>query len=210
MKKSEMIMKKLWISGKKFVKSDEIKAISKEFKINYESILRYLLARRYLIRIFKGIFYVKSPEEIKLEIMYENPFNLVAKGLFIKGIKRWYFGLYTALVMNNITHEYFTVNYVINDSIFRANEIKIAGYSFKFIKVKPSLIFGIKEKENLRYSDLEKTILDFVYLWRYRSVPKERILVNISDLVEKASKSKLLEYSKRYPLTIRRIIDELL
>jgi len=210
MKKSDLVMKRLWLSKERFVKSDNLKVICKELGINYETLVNYLLSRHYLIRIFKGIFYVKSPEEIKIGKVDKSTLEMVANGLQIKGVNNWYFGLYTAILLNNITHEYFTVNYVINDKIFRAKEINIAENKFKFIKIKPSLIFGIKEKNGIRYSDLEKTILDFVYLWRYRNISEEKILIDVSEFVENASKKKLLEYSKKYPKTVRRIVDELI
>jgi len=205
MKKTDLVMKKLWLSRDKLVKSNDLKVICKRLGANYETLVRYLLARHYLIRIF----YVKSPEEIKMGKVDKNPLGMVADGLRAKGVKSWYFGLYTAIVLNNIIHEYFTVNYVINDKIFRAGEINIADNKFRFIKIKPSLIFGIKEKNGIRYSDLEKTILDFIYLWKYRNVSEEKILLDISEFVEKASKKKLFKYSKKYPKTVRRIVDEL-
>ena len=156
-------MKKLWVEKRKFVKSEELESLCKELKKDYKDVVRYLLARKYLIRIFRGIFYVKSIEEIEWGKINLSPPDLVANGLKLKGIKDWYFGLYTALRLNNLTHEYFSVDYVINDKIFRAREINIAGYKFKFIKIKPSLIFGITERDNIRFSDVEKTILDFIY-----------------------------------------------
>ncbi len=201
-------MRKLWSDGGKFINSEELKGVFGKLKVSYTDMVRYLLARGYLIRIFRGIFYVKSLEEVKFGRLDERYLNLVAEGLRIKGVERWYFGLYTALKLNKVTHEYFTVDFVVNDKIFRAKEIEISGYKFKFIKVKSELLkFGIKEKAGIRYSDLEKTILDFIYLWRYRGIPKEKILVDISEWVEKASPSKLKRYVKKYPKSVEKILE---
>jgi hypothetical protein len=49
------------------------------------------------VRIFRGIFYIKSAEEIDMRRDRYNHLELVAKGLELKGVKDWYFGLYTAL-----------------------------------------------------------------------------------------------------------------
>lgn len=71
---------------------------------------------------------------------------------------------------------------MINDTLFMANPINIAGYKFKFTKLSPSLVgFGIKNKDEIvRYSDPEKIVLD------------------ISEWAKHGSKEKLMSYAKRY------------
>ena len=207
MKRAEVFMKKLWLDGRRIVNSTYLSRICENVNVEYKNMIRYLLDRGYLVRIFRGIFYVKSLEEIKFGRIDLSHLELVAEGLKIKGVKKWYFGLYTALMLNGVTHEYFPVEFVLNDRIFRAKEVEIAGHRFKFVKIKPSLFFGIKEKGELRYSDLEKTILDFIYLWRYRGMPEEKILLDISELVDEVSKDRLHKYSEKYPKTVRRTLE---
>ena len=202
-------MMKLWVEKRKFVKSEELESLCKELKKDYKDVVRYLLARKYLIRIFRGIFYVKSIEEIELGKINLSPLDLVANGLKLKGIKNWYFGLHTALRLNNLTHEYFSVDYVINDKIFRAREMGIAGYKFKFVKIKPSLIFGITKRNNIKYSDIEKTILDFIYIEKYRSVPEDKILLDVSEFIKKANKDRLFGYLEKYPKTVMKTVERL-
>lgn len=202
-------MKKLWVEKRKFVESEELESLCKELKKDYKNVVHYLLARKYLIRIFRGIFYVKSIEEIELGKINLSHLDLVANGLKLKGIKGWYFGLHTALRLNNLTHEYFSVDYVINDKIFRAREINIAGYKFKFVKIKPSLIFGITERNNIKYSDVEKTILDFIYIEKYRSIPEDKILLDISEFMKKANKDRLFRYLEKYPKTVMKTVERL-
>lgn len=175
--------------------------------LNYEITIRHLVTRGYLTRIFKGIFYVKSLDEVKLGMFkYSNP-ELVAKGLELKGIKNWYFGLYTALKFNNMTHESFSVDCVINDKLLRSKPINIAGYKYKFIKLSPKLMqFGIIE-DNLKYSDPEKTILDFIYTWRYNGVPREKIILDVSEWAKDISTEKTIKYSINYPKTVQEIAD---
>lgn len=65
--------------------------------------------------------------------------------------------LFTALRLNALTHEYFTRIFVLNDRIYRSKIIKIYGEDVKFIKIKPHLTeFGIINRGEIRYSDLEK------------------------------------------------------
>jgi len=118
--------------------------------------------------------------------------------------------LYTALKLNNVTHEHFAVDYVINDRLFRPKPMTIAGYKFRFIKLAPKLLnFGITANE-LRYSDAEKTILDFIYTWRYNGVPKEKIILDVSEWARDLSGEKIRKYAVNYPNTVREIADEVM
>jgi len=205
--KSSILLKKLRLDKKEFITSEELKHYCKAMALNYGKIIKYYVSRGYLIRIFKGIFYVKSLDEVKLGKSKYNHLELVAKGLELKGVKNWYFGLYTALKFNNITHESFTADYVVNDKLLRSKPINIAGYKFRFVKLTPKLIeFGIIEK-NLKYSDPEKTILDFIYTWRYTGVPKEKIILDVSEWAKDISSEKTKKYAANYPKTVQDIAD---
>lgn len=205
-----VILKKFYIEKKEFVTSSELMQYCESIKLDYEKVIRYLISRGYLLRIFRGIFYIRTLDEIKLGKTKYNHLELVSKGLGIKEVKNWYFGLFTALKLNNMTHEYFTMDYIINDKIFRAKPMNIAGYKFKFIKLSPHLLeFGII-KNKLIYSDIEKTILDFIYLWKYNGISKEKIVLDIDEWIKNVSKEKIEEYMKRYPKTIREIVVEVI
>ena len=205
--KSNFLLKKLNIDGKEFITSDELKRYCKPMGLNYEITIRHLVSRGYLIRIFKGIFYIKSLDEAKLGKSKYSNLELVAKGLQLKGVKDWYFGLYTALKFNNMTHESFSVDYVVNDKLLRSNPITIAGYKYRFVKLSPKLMqFGIIG-DNLKYSDPEKTILDFIYTWRYNGVPREKIILDVSEWAKDISGEKARRYAVNYPKTVREIAD---
>ncbi len=202
-------MKKIYLDGKEFITSTEIKSYCNTLNLDYENIIRYLIRRKYFIRIFKGIFYARDWEEIKNKSIKYSHFELVSKGLELKGVRNWYFGLYTALKLNNATHEYFTIDYVISDILYRNKPITVNNRKYKFHKIKPSLLkFGMIENK-FRYSDLEKTILDFIYLWIYNSTPKNKILMNISDYTKNLSESKIRDYMQWYPKSVKEIIKEI-
>jgi predicted transcriptional regulator of viral defense system len=207
MTKSNLLIKKLAIDKKEFTTSEELKRYCKVMDLNYEITIRHLVSRGHIVRIFKGIFYIKTPEETKFNKSKYSHLELVAKGLELKGVKNWYFGLYTALKFNNLTHESFAVDYVVNDKLLRSKPINIAGYKFKFIKLTPKLLeFGIIEN-NLKYSDPEKTILDFIYTWRYNGVPKEKIALDVSEWAKDISSEKTKKYAVNYPKTVQDIAD---
>ncbi len=201
----KLLLKKLYLSGKEFVTDEDIKNLCEVLNLDYKNTVNYLLRRGYLLRIFRGIFYLKSLDEIKFGKSKYSHLELVSKGLELKKVKNWYFALYTALKLNNLTHEHFTVEYVINDKIFRQKSIEVAGYKFKFIKLKPDLFkFGII-KNSIKYSDPEKTILDFIYVWRYNGIPEEKIIMDISDYTIGLSRNKIMEYAENYPKTVMKI-----
>ena len=202
------LLKKMYLDNKEFLTAEDVRRYCKPKRLDYDSVIKYFEERGYFERIFRGIFYVRTAEEIKLGRARYNHRELVAKGLELKDVKNWYFGLHTALKINNMTHEHFTVEDVLNDSIFRPKPMTIAGYRFKITKVSPSLLdFGIKEKKSIRYSDSEKTILDFAYIWRYNGMPAEKIAADVSDWAKGTSKKKLYRYAAKYPKSIAKVVE---
>lgn len=195
----KIIVEKLARSNKKFITVNELKIDCNKLNLDYYTVIRYLTHYKYVERIFKGIFYIYSIEERKLGKSEMSFYEIIKEALKIKGINNWYFGLETALKFNNLTHEYFTIDYIINDSLFRAKPMKIMGHKVKFYKLIPKMIsFGIINN-NFNYSDPEKTVLDLLYLKHYNKLAFE-------EISEKLSKTKLIKYAKNYP---KKIVGEL-
>lgn len=206
----KLLIKKLRLEGKEFVTSEDMARYCKALKMNGRNAISYLLREKHLIRIFKGIFYVRTFDEMKLGKTKYNHLELVSKGLELKGVKNWYFGLYTALKLNNLTHEHFAIDYVLNDKLFRAKPMNIAGYKFRLLKLKPGLFgFGITG-DKLMHSDAEKTILDFIHVWRYNGIPEEKIMMDISEYSGNISKKKLLSYAGNYSKSVRETAKRLI
>jgi len=201
------LLRKMQLDGREFVTAEEVKRYCKAMRLNYGVVVRYFGMRGYMVRIFRGIFYVKSPDELELGRSKYTHLELVAKGLEVKKVSNWYFGLHTALKLNNMTHETFAVEDVISGELFRANPFTIAGYKFKFSRLSPSLLgFGMRKAENgVRYSDAEKTLLDFIYIWRYNGIPDEKIAADVAGWAKGASKEKLRAYARKYPKTVAEI-----
>ena len=204
------ILKKLHLEEKEFVTSVEIRKYCNIFDYDYYNTIRNLTSRGYLLRIFKGVFYLKTFDEMKLGKMKYSHLDLVSKGLELKGVKNWYFGLQTALKLNNATHEHFTMDYVVNDSLFRSKPITINGYRFKFVKLKKSLLgFGVNRNKIL-YSNMDKTILDLIYIWRYNGKPKEKIIMDISEYSDHIVPERITRYSVQYPKSVRRTLERII
>ncbi|MFX0044178.1 MAG: hypothetical protein ACFE8L_14790, partial [Candidatus Hodarchaeota archaeon] len=176
----------------------------------YKNIIEYLISRGYLVKIFEGIYYVKSREEFNSNIIKLTPLELISECLKLKSIQKWYFGLYTALTLNGIKNNHDQEIYVLNDHIFKPKPTKIKRYKLKFLQVKSNLLnFGIL-KDKVYYSDLEKTILDFIYLWKFNEKNNAAIIQNISNYLKYVSKEKIIRYSREYPESNRKILKELI
>ncbi|MEK6936407.1 MAG: hypothetical protein AABW67_06485 [Nanoarchaeota archaeon] len=200
----KLIVEKLAIDNdnKKFIVADELKDYCKRLSMEYLPTVKYLLRNKYIARIFRGIFYVYSIEERKLGKSEMNMFEIIREALKLKGVKNWYFGLRSGLKFNNLTHEYFTIDYVVNDKIFRAKSMIIMGRKVKFYKLSPKMLsFGIIKKK-VNYSDSEKTLLDLLYLKHYTEEEFE-------EIAEGLSKIKLHKYAKNYNRRIMNIVKGL-
>lgn len=187
----------------KILTRKDFDSLASKYKFDKDTLRKVMLNKGYLITIFRGVYYLKSYEEKKFNSLKYSPYELLALGLEKKGV-RWYFGLTTALKFLGLTHEVFPVNIVINDKFNRTKPMKIAGSSFFFVKLKPSLFFGIKKEKTennilLYYSNIEKTLLDMIYL------KKE---VDLSEY--KFNKSLFLKESAKYNRIIKKRIKELL
>jgi predicted transcriptional regulator of viral defense system len=184
---------------------DEIKEACKRFDANPDNTTNYMISYGYLVRILRGLYYVKTFEEFELRKSPD-----IYKILFLSLNKlnvKWYFGLYTGLRLNGLTHEFFDTIFVLNDQIYRPKEIKIAGEKVKFLKLSSKLVdFGVVNESDKRFSDVEKTLLDLIYISRYRSVPEGRIISMIGDYGKRVRNDKVLEYLRFYPKAVEKVV----
>lgn len=205
------VLKKIKQDNKEFVTSEELQIYSKDLYLDYRTISNYLVTRGFLLNILDDIYYVKSEEEILQNKLNYSILELVGKGLDLKNVKNWYFGLYTALNLINIEYEHENdMFYLINDQIIKEKPFKILGKDFRFLTFKNALFnFGIIDNK-VKYSDHEKTILDLIYLWQYNHMNESRILINAYKLLDGISEEKILDYSQYYPISNRKVLKKAL
>jgi len=194
------ILKKIREEKKELISLDELKNYCKELYLNYRIKCNYLISRKFLIKILDDIYYVKTSNEIIQNIINPPISELIAKALKLKNIHKWYYGLFTALKLNEIDYNHQNKYcYLINNRIFKNKPIKILDKKYRFIRFQDDLFnFGIINGK-VKYSDLEKTILDLLYLWEYTHRNENKILIELSKLLNGTSKEKILEYSQYYP-----------
>ncbi|MFH1637825.1 MAG: hypothetical protein ABIB71_05355 [Candidatus Woesearchaeota archaeon] len=206
----KLLIKKLYLDENRIITSNLLRNYCKKLGISYYGAIRYLISNKYLYRILRGVFYKPSVEERKFNRIDINYLDALVEALKIKRVNNWYFGLETAIKLNNLTHEYFTTDFIINDIIFRAKAITLFGHKIKFIKLKGNLFdFGIS-KNKINFSNPEKTLLDIVYLSRYGGLGKSEINSKISGLLGHCSRNRLLKYSKKYNKSVESFVRELL
>ncbi|MEK6974532.1 MAG: hypothetical protein AABW41_04835 [Nanoarchaeota archaeon] len=200
MNKIDIILRE---ASSKILSRRDLDSLASKYKLDNFKLRKLLLNSGYLFTIFRGIYYLRSYEEKKLNSLKYSSYEILALGLDKKGVK-WYFGLNTSLKFLDLTHEVFPINIVVNDKFNRIKPVKIAGSSFFFVKLKPSLFFDIKENKTknnitLYYSGLEKTLLDLIYLKKS---------VNINEY--KFNKSLFLRESVKYHRIVKNAIKDML
>ena len=192
--------------GSKVVRRITIEGVCERFGTNASNTINFMISYGYLIRILRGLYYVKTVEEFSLKKAVDI-YRILSLGMDELEV-RWYFGLYTALRLNGVTHEFSDVIFILNEGIFRPKEVKVGGERVRLIKLSPNLFgFGIIEKGHVKFSDLEKTILDLVYLSRYRSTPANRIASMIEEHAKGARAEKVKEYLRGYPKTVGMVVE---
>jgi hypothetical protein len=195
-----MIVDKLARRSNKFITRDEFVSDCNKLGLDYYKLIRYLISNRYVETIFRGVFYVYSLEERKLGKIDMSFYEILKSALELKGVKNWYFGLETALKFNDLTHEFFTVTYIVNDTIARTRIRKIMGRKVKFHRFVGKMFFFGVVNHVFPYSDSEKTLLDLYYLGHYDRG-------NFESLAKNLSKSKLKSYSKNYDKRVRDVVE---
>src|SRR3989338_2851122 len=135
----KLIIKKLELADDRFITRDTLKKYCKELGMKYEVAIRYLTTYKCLERVLRGIFYIRSIEERKMDKLNIAPMQAITRALEIKGVKNWYFGLESALKIEHLTHEHIAVETIINDCISRPHPFTIMGLKIKFVKIHKKL-----------------------------------------------------------------------
>ncbi len=194
--------------GGKVITKEELEKVSTYLKVNnVDYLVNYLIQYDYIIRILRSLYYVKTPVEFSFK---SSPtiYKLLSLGMN-KITKNWYFGLFTALILSGLTHEHYTTIFIINDKIARTKIIHVNGTPVRIIKTRKSLFdFGIIEKDDMKISDLEKTLLDFLYFGNYGTISKELASRIWREYKDNADWKKLKKNLKKYPKSIAKVVDD--
>src|SRR3972149_12264387 len=152
MESTAAIWETLVRNGRETATGAEVAALAHRLGRRPENALRHLRRTGYLLPLFRGYYYVRGPEELRLGDNRHNPLELFAMAAYRKGIGAWYYGLYTALRLNSMTHEERRHEAVISDSFYRMLGVPIGGKRFVVYKWRPDLVtFGLVDNGLYRH-----------------------------------------------------------
>jgi len=210
------IIEKLWQDGAEFVSLDNLRKDSKDLYYNYNNMIEYIVSKGFLFNILNDTYYVKSQDEfnsVNNKNLKYSSLELISKALKFLDVENWYFGLYTALKFHDIPVDNPNVDYLMfNNVITSKKKITVSGQECKFIRLESKFFkFGIEKKGNeLKYSDLEKTILDLMYLWHTSNMPNHKIKSGILKYFKVGSIDTIKKYCSHYPEKIQLLVDEII
>ncbi|MFH1247160.1 MAG: hypothetical protein V1644_02150 [Candidatus Micrarchaeota archaeon] len=152
--------------GLRCVSSSEIADVCSYFHFSPSNVRATLVRKGALVPLlFKGIFYVRSPEELLLKSLPSDPLLLASLACNKHLGKNWYFGLHTALKFNDLAGVQAPVkSFIITNRQLAPGKRKVGAMEFVFSQIKHrSFDAGLVEKNGFRYSSPVRTSLDFLY-----------------------------------------------
>ena len=208
MESATTIWEALARNRREIVTSEEVAALASRLGRRPEHAIRHLRRAGCLLPLFKGYYYVRTAEELRLRNPRYNPLELFALAADRKGIGTWYYGLHTALRLNGMTHEDRRTETVISDSFYRIHGVSIAGRRFIIHKWRPGLAtFGLVAKGPYRHSDPEKTVLDFAYWDHCRARKGKPMTRTWMEYMPSVRSEKIRRYLRHYPEEVGRAVE---
>jgi len=208
MESSVSIWEVLARTEREVVTGTDIANLSRRIHKKPEHVIRHLRREGYLLPLFRGYYYVRSSDEIRLGEERRNPLEVFALAAEAKSIGNWYFGLHTALRLNRMTHESILEEDVISDRMYRIRGIPVGFRKFVIHRwVSEMVSFGLTESGPYRYSDPEKTVLDFAYLDYWRRAKGHAATLTWRDHIEDVDPKRLRRYLCHYPDAVRASLE---
>jgi hypothetical protein len=195
--------------GREVLTSEALTAMARRIGATPEHALRHLRREGYLLPLFRGYYYVRSPDEMRLHLERHDPLALFALAARAKGIGPWYFGLHTALRLNDLTHEDRREETVVSRHFYRIGGVPIGSRRFVIHKWGPELFgFGLERHGTYRVSDPEKTVLDLAYLDYWASRKGHPEAREWAEHLSSVDAAKVRRYLVHYPEPLRKRIEE--
>ena len=170
--------------------------------INPKSILplfRSLREAKKILYVWKQHYYVRDAEEIEKDFNKMSPSEMMCLILNKLNVN-WYLGLESALEQNKVVWQAINRSIIVNTKF--SGTFIIFKQVFVFKKMRKDLFFGMRELRNSqgtawKYSDVEKTIIDFVYY-------KKKVPL---DLSAQKNKIRLKKYLLKVPNFLRTKVE---
>jgi hypothetical protein len=194
--------------GRKVLTSGELAEMARRIGARPTHALRHLRREGYLVPLFRGFYYVRTPEEVRLRTERYDPLELFALAARAKGMGEWYFGLTTALRLNGLTHEDRREETVVSRAFYRIHGVPIGSRRFVIHKWDKELFgFGLERRRTYFVSDPEKTVLDLAYLDFWRARKRHPATRTWTEHLASVNSRKVRRYLVHYPVDIRRTVE---
>lgn len=125
-----------------------------------------LVRRRLIVPLFRGFYYVRTPQEVALGQPKYDALQLFSLGARWADVEECYFGLETALHIHGLSQEFRRVEYVISNRVQRTNPIEIEDRGFQILRWTAAPVkreSGIGRFRGMRVSTPPRTAVDFLY-----------------------------------------------
>jgi hypothetical protein len=194
--------------GRKVLTSGDLADMARRIGARPAHALRHLRREGYLVPLFRGFYYVRTPEEVRLGTERYDPLELFALAARAKGIGEWYFGLTTALRLNGFTHEDRREETVVSRAFYRIHGVPIGSRRFVVHKWDKELFgFGLERRTTYLVSDPEKTVLDLAYLDFWRAKKGHPATRAWTEHLASVNSRTVRRYLTHYPIEIRRAVE---
>ena len=195
--------------GHEVLTSKSLVEMARRIGVRPEHALRHLRREGYLVPLFRGFYYVRTPEEVRLHTERHDPLELFALAARAKGIGMWYFGLTTALRLNGLTHEDRREETVVSRAFYRIHGVPIGSRRFVIHKWDKELFgFGLKRWRTYFVSDPEKTVLDLAYLDFWRAKKRHPMTRAWTEHLASVDSREVRRYLPHYPEEVRLTVGE--
>lgn len=210
----------LILRSEKVISSEEIREVCKLLGVDFKTALAGLSRASVLEPVlFKGVYYVRSPEERQLGTTQKDAVEVVAKACNLKLKEDWYFGLATALMLAGLSEQqHLTTLTIISKKRVKRYRTSFGGLAFEFKQLSGVFFDKMIRKEGTkRFSEPARTLADCAY-FNARKKASDYSNVIISEVYSKTKdKEKLLRqlislvgrYPKWYAVLMKEIFEGL-
>lgn len=201
---SPLVWETLARRGVDVVTTDALAGLARTAGLDARHAVDHLVRSRRLEPLFKGVYYVRRPEEVMLGVERRSPLELFALAAKAKGIGRWYFGLHTALRLHGMTHEHRGDVEVVCEGLHRPLGVEMAGTRFVIHKWKPDLFgWGVTRIRGLPVSDPARTVLDLAYRDYWAARKGRAPTGEWREHLDRVEAADLARWSRRMPEPVR-------
>ena len=156
----------LILRPEKVVSSDELNEVCKLLGVDFKTALAGLSRAGVLETVlFKGVYYVRSPEERQLGTIQQDALDIIAQACNLKLKKNWYFGLSTALMLAGLSEQ----QHLAIITVISKKRVKRYRTSFANLTVEFKQLSGVpfskfvKQSGVKRFSEPSRTLADYAY-----------------------------------------------